>query len=144
MYSPSAAGFTYPLFGTIIDYNGKTLIKCNSLLNKMHILYLFCIAFIPIFAMVYFGGYTLYDSAFVLFSGALILMFCILAPLAYVIGALTQQSRLIKFLGTTIQATKVQRRDLGVLDAGAHSLIGASQRDMRNTPPTSLPSSSSR
>jgi hypothetical protein len=101
-----------PLVGTFIDYEGKTLIRCGSLINTMYILWLFCFALVPILAMLY------YLYAYVsLFAWPLILVFVILAPLAYVFGALVRQRKLTDFLGTTIQARKVQRDQLGALDA---------------------------
>ena len=78
----------------------------------MYILWLFCFALVPILAMLY------YRYAYVsLFAWPLILVFVILAPLAYVFGALVRQRKLTDFLGTTIQARKVQRDQLGALDA---------------------------
>lgn len=118
------SAYQSPLNGAFVEYNGKTLIKCNSLVNIMSIIWFYCLAFIPLIAISCSEGYNhISYNSFLLFSGIFILVFAILAPLAYVFGALTQQRRLTDFLGTTVQARKVQRHDLGALDAGAHGLI---------------------
>lgn len=119
----SGDGYTSPLDGTFVDCDGKTLIKCNSLVNIIVILWLYCLAFIPILIMIYSERYNYLNYSSILFSGMLVLVFVILAPPAYVFGQLATQRKLTDFLGTTIQARKVERHDLDVLDASAHGLI---------------------